>query len=115
MKKWWKTVNTLQRRHQTAELLFETVVAFNQPNNYGAVAKWCNSQSPPLTAESKLKNAVLEVRPHHVTRLAKHKTLDHVDRGNLVHIRGEELKELQAAAQLTQVCEDGGFTKTGAK
>ena len=54
-KSWWKTANTQQRRPQTAELLFGTVIAFNQLKNYGAVAKWCNSESPPLTAEPQVE------------------------------------------------------------
>ena len=45
------------RKVQTAELLLRTSMAVNQLTMKGAVAKWCNSESPPQTAETQGEKA----------------------------------------------------------
>ena len=62
---------------QTSELLLRTIIDAHQLSIYRAVAKWCNSMSPPQPAEPQVKEeAVREVPPHLVTLLATHRTLD---------------------------------------
>ena len=67
---------------QTAELLLRTIIAVNQLCIYGAVAKWCNSKSPPQNVEPQSQeDAVREVPPQLVTRVTKHKTPNDLARG----------------------------------
>ena len=61
------------------------MIAVHQLSIYGAVAKWCNSMSPPQPAEPQVKEeAVRDVAPHQVTLLTKHRTLNKLARGNEV-------------------------------
>ena len=62
---------------RTVELLLERIVALNQVSIFGAVAKWCNNQTPPSVQSHAFPAAAPEVPPDLVTRLTKHNTFKH--------------------------------------
>ena len=66
-------------------------MAVNQLTMKGAVAKWCNSESPPQTAETQMEEgAGRDVPPQFVTRLTKHRTPDMWAKGDLMRNRDED-------------------------